>query len=75
MLASVAAVLLANALGQAPTSTMAPPAPFPYCGMPLQLKSWKGDYLNRSDATPPSPRRPPAPPATGGPPSAPRTAR
>jgi hypothetical protein len=50
MLASIATVLLANALGQAPTSTMAAPAPFPYCGMELQLKSWKGDYLNRSDA-------------------------
>ena len=50
MLASIATVLLANALGQAPTSTMAAPAPFPYCGMEIQLKSWKGDYLNRSDA-------------------------
>ncbi len=52
MLATVATVLLASALGQASSSTMAAPGPFPYCGLELQLKSWKGDYLNRSDASP-----------------------
>lgn len=46
MLASIASVLLANTLAQTPT----PPAAFPYCGAESQLKSWKGDSLNRTDA-------------------------
>ncbi|MDY7232407.1 hypothetical protein [Hyalangium rubrum] len=50
MLVSIASVLLANALAQTPTNPTTAPAPFPYCGMPLHLKSWKGDYLNRTDA-------------------------
>ena len=29
---------------------MAAPAAFPYCGAELQLKSWKGDYLTRTEA-------------------------
>ncbi|MFY0568720.1 hypothetical protein ACN28E_33540 [Archangium lansingense] len=49
MLVSIASVLLANTLAQTPTTTTAPAA-FPYCGVELQLKSWKGDYLSRTDA-------------------------